>query len=155
MASVCAAQEQPAPALKNADVITLANAGFSEGFIIDTINASRTEFDITPAGLGDLAQHAVSERIIRVMKEQSDAADRLVPVLPPSPEAPVSEALPAPAPLKAVALAIQNGASYYEWKSVAWGLWSRKVGVSHPMAASPSQRVAPHLGRMYSGDRPK
>ncbi|MBZ5592604.1 MAG: hypothetical protein LAP39_10245 [Acidobacteriia bacterium] len=57
--------------LTNHDVITLANAGFSEEFIVQTIASSRTKFDLTADALADLAKHAITEDIIRTMSSAS------------------------------------------------------------------------------------
>jgi hypothetical protein len=54
-------------ALTNRDVETLADAGFSEDFIVEMIGASRPGFDITAAGVADLKKHGVNENVIRAM----------------------------------------------------------------------------------------
>lgn len=53
--------------LTNRDVETLADAGFTEEFIVEMIGASRPEFDTTAAGVADLKKHGVNENVIRAM----------------------------------------------------------------------------------------
>ena len=53
--------------LTNKDVVTLANAGFSELFIIELINTSPQKFDVTADALADLAQNGLTENIIRAI----------------------------------------------------------------------------------------
>lgn len=59
--------------LTNRDVVTLATAGFSEEFIIETITTSRTQFDTSADGLADLAKNGVTEQILRVMRQPAPA----------------------------------------------------------------------------------
>ena len=143
-------------ALTNRDILTLAGAGFSEDFIIDTINTGRTQFDTTATALADLVKHAVTERIIRVMMDQPGAAappvqpdaGEALPVVMPTPVAPHVKAPPRAPKVVPVAMAMSTGTPYYEWKSVLWGLWRKRVGVG----VAPTQQqpaVAPHLGPLY------
>jgi len=61
--------------LTNRDVVTLAEAGFSEEFLIEMVATSRTKFDTTAEGLADLAKHGIKEDLIRAMRgAHSDAA---------------------------------------------------------------------------------
>jgi len=62
--------------LTNRDVVTLADAGFGDDFIIETIGASRTEFDTTADGLAELKKHGVKEDIIRAMQAARPAPAR-------------------------------------------------------------------------------
>jgi hypothetical protein len=55
-------------ALTNKDIWTLAEAGFSEEFIVETIETSRSQFDISSPALAEMVKHAVTERIVRTMK---------------------------------------------------------------------------------------
>ena len=144
-------------ALTNRDILTLAGAGFSEDFIIDTITTGRTQFDTTATALADLVKHAVTERIIRVMMDQPGAAaapalpdgGEVLPVVMPTPIAPNVKAARTSAPkVVPVAMAMSTGTPYYEWKSVLWGLWRKRVGVG----VAPTQQqpmIAPHLGPLY------
>src|SRR4051794_33838076 len=65
--------EDPAPAavprhvLSNQGIVTLAEAGYDEDFLIDLIQCKQTRFDTTVEGLAYLAKHAISERIVRYM----------------------------------------------------------------------------------------
>ncbi len=54
--------------LTNRDVVTLADAGFGEEFIIETIGASRAEFDTTADALAELKKHGVKDDIIRAIQ---------------------------------------------------------------------------------------
>ncbi len=145
------AQRMPiAPsALSNRDVLTLVAAGFSEDFIVDTITASHTRFDTSATALADLAKHAVTERIIRVMMDQPE----------PGHEAPAPAVVPTPAPanpvprpvaakVKPAAMAISAGTPYTESRSVLWGWWKKETRVG-PAAPAPNQVPAPHLGPRY------
>jgi hypothetical protein len=153
--------------LTNKDVMVLAGAGFSESFIMDTIAGSRVQFDTTANGLADLAKHAISERIIRAMMEQATqasqpgqmapgtvtvAAEAPIPVVMPSPEATPPKTRPKMVKPTTVSMAISAGTPFYEWKSVFWGLWKKRVGVA-PTAA-PQQVVTPHQGNLYPQARP-
>lgn len=61
--------------LTNRDVITLAEAGFSEEFLVEMVTTSRTKFDTTAEGLADLAKHGIKEDLIRAMRGvRSEAA---------------------------------------------------------------------------------
>jgi hypothetical protein len=53
--------------LTNRDVETLADAGFSEEFIVETIVASRPEFDTTASAMAEMKKHGVNENVIRAM----------------------------------------------------------------------------------------
>jgi len=61
--------------LTNRDIVTLADAGFGEDFIVETIGASRAEFDTTAEGLADLKKHGVKEDIIRAMRSARPAVN--------------------------------------------------------------------------------
>jgi hypothetical protein len=54
--------------LTNRDVITLADAGFSQEFLVEMVATSRTRFDTTAEGLADLVKHGVKEDLIRAMR---------------------------------------------------------------------------------------
>jgi hypothetical protein len=54
-------------ALTNGDVETLADAGFSEEFIVEMIAAGRPEFDTTASAMAELKKHGVNENVIRAM----------------------------------------------------------------------------------------
>ena len=67
--------------LTNQGVVTLARAGYSEGFIIDTIYQKQTQFDVSAEGLACLANEGLSERVIRtiVANERKDEKTAMVP----------------------------------------------------------------------------
>ena len=71
LAAACGAQNAASSrnVLTNRDVVTLADSGFGEEFIIETIGASRTEFDTTADGLAELKKNGVKEDIIRAMRD--------------------------------------------------------------------------------------
>jgi hypothetical protein len=56
------------PTLTNDSVISLVEAGFTEGTIIRRIEQSPADFDLTPSKLGELQRHHVSDRIIAAMR---------------------------------------------------------------------------------------
>src|SRR5690348_9750163 len=57
----------PRNVLSNQGIVMLADAGYDEDFLIDLIRLKQTRFDTTVEGLMLLANHGVSERIIRFM----------------------------------------------------------------------------------------
>jgi hypothetical protein len=57
--------------LTNRDIVTLANAGFSEAFIIQTIATSSTKFELTADALADLAKNGITEDIVSAMRNPS------------------------------------------------------------------------------------
>src|SRR5215467_1320297 len=57
----------PRQVLSNQGIVTLAEAGYDEEFLIDLIQCKQTRFDTTVEGLAFLARHAISERIVRFM----------------------------------------------------------------------------------------
>jgi hypothetical protein len=61
-----ARDEAPLPpdVLTNEGVVQLSNAGFSDGFIVQKIQLSRTRLDTTVEGLTFLRRNSVSERLI-------------------------------------------------------------------------------------------
>jgi hypothetical protein len=68
--AACRAEEAAVPrgVLTNHDVVTLADAGFSQDFLIEMIATSRPRFDTTADGLADLAKHGIKEDVIRAMR---------------------------------------------------------------------------------------
>ena len=51
--------------ITNGSVVSLAKAGFDEGFIVELIQTSRTRLDASTAGLIELKKEGVSEDLIR------------------------------------------------------------------------------------------
>lgn len=75
--------------LTNQGVVLLAQAGYSEGFLIDLIHHKQTAFDTSVEGLAWLVKQGLSERVIRVMvanenKEENTAIVPATVALPPS-----------------------------------------------------------------------
>ena len=145
-------------ALTNKDVVTLAKAGFNEEFIMDTISMSRTHFDVTVNGLAELAKEGLTERLIRFMmtagagvapvqSAASGTAQEALMVSPAMNENPAPRGQVVVVKPSAVRQALSSQTPYYEWTSVFWGLWKKKVGVG----AMPrvEQVVAPSLGGFY------
>lgn len=90
-----ASRPAPTPAFSNADVITLARAGFSEDLIALRIQqAANKKFDLSTNGMVELKSAGVSERLISIMFGAPDAGP--APAARPSPAA--SAAAPASAP---------------------------------------------------------
>jgi len=79
-------QEAKKP-LTNADVIRMAQSGWEEGIIVDTIEASKTEFDISVDALDQLKQAGVSQKVIKAMleAEKRKTASAQPATNPPSP----------------------------------------------------------------------
>src|SRR5215510_14580589 len=69
--------------LTNHGVVLLAQAGYSEGFIIEMIHLKQTQFDVTPEALAALAHEGLSERIVRVMvaNERKDGEFAIIPAM--------------------------------------------------------------------------
>ena len=67
----------PRRVLSNQGIVMLSAAGYSEEFLIILIQRKETRFDTTAEGLALLANHGVSERIIRCMlaNENKPAAE--------------------------------------------------------------------------------
>jgi len=103
------AQQGSAP-LKNDDIVQMVGAGLGDDAVIDLIQSSGTQFDLTPSSLVALKKAKVSGKIIAAMKasETARTAAAVVPSAatltsvptptgPPSPNAPVA---PAAAPVQ-------------------------------------------------------
>jgi hypothetical protein len=67
--------------LTNEGVAMLAQAGYTESFIIDMIHRKQTRFDVSPAGLAWLAEMGLTERIVRTMvaNERKEDGAMMVP----------------------------------------------------------------------------
>ncbi|MBL8230713.1 MAG: hypothetical protein JNL98_19630 [Bryobacterales bacterium] len=53
--------------LTNQGVVLLAQAGYTESFVIDMIHHKQTNFDVSAEGLAWLARNGLSERVVRAM----------------------------------------------------------------------------------------
>ena len=87
----CSAQSTQAPhniltrgILSNRDVITLANAGFSEVFIVQLIKISPQNFDITADALADLSQNGLTEHVIGAITNAAMTSQPIPPNSPPT-----------------------------------------------------------------------
>jgi hypothetical protein len=60
------------PTLNNDSIVQLVNAGFSDGTIINRIQNSPADFDLTPAKIEELRKRRVSEAIISAMTAAMD-----------------------------------------------------------------------------------
>jgi hypothetical protein len=145
-------------ALTNKDVVTLAKAGFNEEFIIDTMAMSRTRFDVSVNSLAELAKEGLTEHLIRCMMAASaPPTGPASAALPVAPEAAIATPMMDPNPRikgkiyvvkpSATRQALSSQTPYYEWTSVFWGLWKKRVGVGS--APRSEQVVAPSLGGFY------
>jgi len=145
-------------ALTNKDVVTLAKAGFNEEFIIDTMAMSRTRFDVSVNSLAELAKEGITERLIRcMMAAAAPPTASASAALPVAPEAAIATPMMDPNPRikskvyvvkpSATRQALTNQTPYYEWTSVFWGLWRKRVGVGS--APRSEQVVAPSLGGFF------
>lgn len=61
----------PSPLLRNMltneGIVMMAQAGYTERFIVEMIHRKQTKFDVSPQGLAWLAQMGLTERIVRAM----------------------------------------------------------------------------------------
>jgi hypothetical protein len=76
--------------LTNQGVVLLAQAGYTESFVIDLIHHKQTNFDVSAEGLAWLARNGLSERVVRAMvanarKEESTAVLPATVQLAPAP----------------------------------------------------------------------
>jgi hypothetical protein len=62
-----------APAVTNADVISLHTVGFTEDFIISKIQVSGSAFSLQIADLVELKKAGISEKVIKAMLEKSSS----------------------------------------------------------------------------------
>jgi hypothetical protein len=70
LCAIAATAQEAGPSrtpLTNRDVETLADAGFSEEFIVEMIGSSRPEFDTTAGAMAELKKHGINENVIRAM----------------------------------------------------------------------------------------
>jgi len=140
--------------LTNHDIVVLAQAGFTENFLLDLIALSRTKFDTSVAGLAELAKSGVSENLIRVMLAAPGSPQAGVAPAGASSAnivAPPMEAkrLKPPANPNESTLAISSQAPYYRTYSILWGLWTKKTGVGVGRHG-PEQPIGAQLGTAYS-----
>jgi hypothetical protein len=140
---LCRAENLHRNVLSNHDVITLAKAGFNEEFLVNVIVCSRTHFDISPDALATLAEQGITQRIVEVMINPGAAAS---PAGVPAPSAPVAKPI-RNSKVSPARLAIMENASYYESKSVFFGVWRRKIEVGAP---PPKESRSSDLGRLYA-----
>jgi hypothetical protein len=66
-ASIEPAPKLPHNVLTNDGVISLAEAGYGEEFLIDLIRVKTAHFDTSADGLAVLARHGVTEPVVRAM----------------------------------------------------------------------------------------
>ncbi|MBI3684273.1 MAG: hypothetical protein HY235_28190 [Acidobacteria bacterium] len=141
---VLAAEGKPAPpagitknVLTNQGVVLLAQAGYSEEFIIDMIHHKQTQFDATTEGLVWLARQGLSERIVRAMVANERKQERTA-ILPaiftvttvPAEPRPASRTNGRPAPQTQVAVPVlvptpePSPLSWYvrDWQRERWYL---------------------------------
>src|SRR5579859_6388235 len=111
--------------LTNRAILTLASAGFSEEFILETIATSRTRFDVSIEGLAWLAKEGVNERIIRAMRNAQPSPDRPAPFLAVVLDRHVRTSVHQ----RSVPLAIASHTPYIETHSCFWGLIRKSVEV--------------------------
>jgi hypothetical protein len=67
------------PTLNNESIISLVEAGFSEGTIIKRIEDSPADFDLTPPKLTELRKRRVTDAIIAAMTAAMDGSNPSVP----------------------------------------------------------------------------
>lgn len=112
-ANVCPAQS-PA-AMKNDDVIQMVGSGLSDDAVIDLIQSSSTEFDLSTKGLAALKKAKVTPKVVAAMKSAEAARQSAAkadtaspaPISPLAPGASKAAALPPCQPVPAQAVASQ------------------------------------------------
>jgi hypothetical protein len=160
--------------LTNQDIAVLAKAGFTEEFIVNTIMSEKSHFDTSAAGLAELANEGLNERVVRAMAGVGAGWETGT-----RPAQPSGQSLSQPAAQSAVQSAAQPGASmpypeemtvpgneqrtrvhivqptraglaiaaqtpYYESTSLLFGLYHKKVGVG--AVPRMDQIISPQLG---------
>jgi hypothetical protein len=75
-------QAQPTEKLNNTTVIKMVKANLSPSLIIDEINNSEVNFDLSEESLNMLAKENISPQIIQAMKEANKKAGIVVPTVP-------------------------------------------------------------------------
>jgi len=148
--------------LTNQDIVMLARAGFTEDVILAAMQAGKTHFDTSPAGLAELAKEGLNQRIVLAMANGGGAPDAVArPAAEPG-------AQPAAQPTAALypeemaipgnemktraqvvqpsraGLAIATQTPYYESTSVLFGLFRKKVSVG--AVPHPDQILSPQIG---------
>jgi len=81
-----------ASTLTNADVVKMSDAKLDESVIINAIDNSQPQFDVSTQGLIDLSNAKVSPAVIKAMIGRSSAAAAPVQAPPPPPSAPAAQA---------------------------------------------------------------
>jgi hypothetical protein len=169
---VAGAQSGPAQKiLTNQDIAVLAKAGFTEEFILNTIQSEKSHFDTSAAGLAELAKEGLNERVVRAMAGVGTASDvgARPAAQPGSQPAAETAAQPEPYPEGMVVpgaeprarvqvvkptragLAIAAQTPYYESTSLLFGLFQKKVGVG--AVPHMDQIISPQLGPGSNGSR--
>jgi Peptidase family M48 len=77
----------PRQLLSNEGIVALAEAGYDQDFLLDLIRQEQTSFDTSVEGLDFLAQHGISETLVRAMtptdaKSEVTAAVADSPIIP-------------------------------------------------------------------------
>jgi hypothetical protein len=125
LTAICSAQDidSSGDTLTNRDVVTLAKAGFSADFILQTIATSRTKFNASADGLAELAKNGVAEEIIWAMRRAHPASNQ--------PRVPLDEkAAPKPENLKPVAIGSPPAGGIRVFVEASPNSWNRAQ--SHP-----------------------
>jgi hypothetical protein len=65
--SITVSGKAPRNVLSNEGIVILSDAGYDEDFLADIIVHKQTSFDVTVDGLAYLANHGISERVVRFM----------------------------------------------------------------------------------------
>lgn len=162
-AGILSAQSLPLRGvLTNKDVVTLAKAGLDEDFVIEVIGSSHQRFDTTADGIAGLVDQGISQEVIEVMIAIS-APRRVITGMPVAAGAATYPASPNPLQktefvarstpaavvytphISPVAAAVAGNVPYYEWKSLFFGLWRKKVGVGGVSRPNETIGVQPAL----------
>jgi hypothetical protein len=93
IAAVCLASEPetialPRHVLTNDGLVVLARAGVGDGLLVDLVRHKRTHFDTSAGALALLAQHGLSENVLRAVVEKQEQVQLRKPRLAISPLTP-------------------------------------------------------------------
>lgn len=93
--------------LTNEGVVALANAGFSDAFIMEKIRLSdRTRLDVSVQGLSYLRRNAITEKLVLFILKRS--ADTTAPAASPATPAPVPTVIKAKLKMKKIAVPMES-----------------------------------------------
>jgi len=120
------------------DVKAMARAGVSDDVIISQIIVSHTVFRLSAAGIIDLHNSGVSDRVVNYMLNTPNTATPVTPVAAPAPANIIVQSPPPPPPTETVVTAPGPG---YVWIGGEWVWNGRWVWVGGHWAQPPNPRA--------------